>query len=68
MFLRLQRAYYQWRINLLDAKIRGALREQVQAEFEHDALTAADCQIYLDRLYNDKRYFTYQLCRLPQPT
>lgn len=68
MFLRLQRWYYGWRIDLLDAEIRDTLREQVEAEIEHDQAEAAYCQDYLDGLYNDKRYYTYQLARLPQPT
>lgn len=68
MLLRIKRAYYAWRLRLLQREILNTQAEIFAAEVCKDYDTAAEHALWLEGLLNDKRRFEFRLVRLPQPT
>ena len=68
MFLRLQRAYYAWRLRLLEREILDVQADIFAAQVCKDYDGAAQNAIWLEELLNDKRRYEFRLARLPQPT
>lgn len=68
MLLRIKRAYYVWRLRLLQREILNTQAEIFAAEVCKDYYAIAHNTLWLEGLLNDKRRFEFRLARLPQPT